>query len=101
MCILLHGALHNVFDHLNIPQPSCLQVSRLKKINKLHFRIMTATPQSSLAVAVALWGKKPPKHRINCLQCFKNGAVIITGKSSGQIQQHIIHESCENSDGHS
>ncbi|VDK82216.1 unnamed protein product [Litomosoides sigmodontis] len=46
---------------------------------------MTATPQSSLAVAVALWGRKPPKHRINCLQCFKDGSVIITGADDGTL----------------
>lgn len=56
---------------------------------------MTATPQSSLAVAVALWGRKPPKHRINCLQCFKDGAVIVTGKNSDKIEQRIIHECCK------
>nr|CTP81986.1 BMA-RBC-2 [Brugia malayi] len=47
---------------------------------------MTVTPpQSGLAVAVALWGKKPPEHRINCLQCFKDGAVIITGANDGTL----------------
>lgn len=50
---------------------------------------MTATAQSGLAVAVALWGKKPPNHRINCLQCFNDGAVIITGKSSEPILRHM------------
>ncbi|VDK71899.1 unnamed protein product [Onchocerca ochengi] len=46
---------------------------------------MTATSQSGLAIAVALWGRKPPKHRINCLQCFNDGAVIITGADDGVL----------------
>uniref|UniRef100_A0A1I7VUE0 WD repeat-containing protein 7 n=1 Tax=Loa loa TaxID=7209 RepID=A0A1I7VUE0_LOALO len=70
---------------------SYLQVYRLKKINNPYSRTMIATPQSSLAVAVALWGKKPPKHRINCLQCFEDGAVIITGADDGTL---IIWEKC-------
>ncbi|VBB32022.1 unnamed protein product, partial [Acanthocheilonema viteae] len=53
---------------------------------------MTATPQSGLAVAVALWGRKPPKHRINCLQCFKNGTIIITGADDGTL---ILWEKCD------
>ncbi|CAG9537565.1 unnamed protein product [Cercopithifilaria johnstoni] len=53
---------------------------------------MTATPESSLAVAVALWGRKPPKHRINCLQCFKDGTVIITGADDGTL---ILWEKCD------
>ncbi|VDP14894.1 unnamed protein product [Onchocerca flexuosa] len=53
---------------------------------------MAATSQSGLAVAIALWGRKPPKHRINCLQCFDDGATIITGADDGVL---ILWEKCD------
>ncbi|KAM3722833.1 WD repeat-containing protein [Dirofilaria immitis] len=53
---------------------------------------MTVTSQSGLSIAVALWGRKPPNHRITCLQCFNNGAVIITGDDNGTL---ILWEKCD------
>uniref|UniRef100_A0A915Q1S3 Anaphase-promoting complex subunit 4 WD40 domain-containing protein n=1 Tax=Setaria digitata TaxID=48799 RepID=A0A915Q1S3_9BILA len=52
---------------------------------------MVTAPQSSLAVAVALWGRKPPKHRINCLLCFKDD-LIVTGANDGAL---VVWEKCD------
>uniref|UniRef100_A0A0R3RSS2 WD_REPEATS_REGION domain-containing protein n=1 Tax=Elaeophora elaphi TaxID=1147741 RepID=A0A0R3RSS2_9BILA len=81
------------YIHLDVLQRLCVHMYGLKKkANKPRFRTMTATPQSSLAVAVALWGRKPPEHHINCLQCFKNGAVVITGADDGTL---VLWEICD------
>ncbi|VDN07727.1 unnamed protein product [Thelazia callipaeda] len=53
---------------------------------------MTSTTYSNLTVAVALWGKKPPKHRITCIQCSKDGKTIITGAEDGNL---IFWEKCD------
>uniref|UniRef100_A0A0N5ABB1 WD_REPEATS_REGION domain-containing protein n=1 Tax=Syphacia muris TaxID=451379 RepID=A0A0N5ABB1_9BILA len=44
-----------------------------------------AQTSSGLIVPVVLWGKKPPKNRISCVQPLPDGKTIITGSLDGEI----------------